>query len=109
MGSPEDEKQLAVVSVKLSQLHGDVGDIKDALKELTAAITRLALVEQQQRQTSMTMERAFEAIDAITVRLKAVEDKLPVLSYTSSWVEKLALVGATAFVTFLLAKLGLKT
>jgi len=40
-----------VLSLKLEMLHHDVVEVKTALNKLSEAITKLALVEQQQLQT----------------------------------------------------------
>ncbi len=47
---------------KLSMLHEDVGDIKSALKDLTSAITRLALVEERMATASAAQERSMKLL-----------------------------------------------
>lgn len=87
-----------VLSVKLEILHSDVVEVKTALNELSKAITKLALVEQQQNQTAQALERAFKAISKIEDRLSALEQTQPKTKETSEWVDRfiLAIVGCAA-------------
>ena len=54
-----------VLESKLSMLHEDVGDIKSALKDLTSAITRLALVEERMATASAAQERAIRLLESL--------------------------------------------
>ena len=103
-----------VFSVKLDALHKDVSEVKNALNKLSDAITKLALVEQQQGQIAAALERAFKAIskveeamthdlDAIDTRLSAVEQAQPKHNSTAIWVDR-ALVGLAGAGITLLAK-----
>lgn len=95
-----------VLSVKLEILHSDVVEVKTALNELSKAITKLALVEQQQNQTAQALERAFKAISKIEDRLSTLEQAQPKTKETSEWVDRfvLAIVGCAA--AFAGVKLG---
>ena len=95
-----------VISVKLEVLHSDVVEMKKALKELSKAITKLALVEQQQNQTAEALERAFKAISKLDDRTTALELTAPKGKETSDWVDRiiLAIVGCAA--AFIGVKLG---
>ena len=89
-----------VLAVRLSALHEDVSEIKTALGKLSDAITKLALVEQNQNMTAETLERAFKAIERIEYRLDALERAQPKHNSTSIWVDRglvaLACAGAMA-------------
>jgi CHAD domain-containing protein len=89
-----------VLAVRLSALHEDVGEIKTALGKLSDAITKLALVEQNQTMTAEALERAFKAIERIEYRLDAIERAQPKNTSTSIWVDRglvaLACAGAMA-------------
>ncbi len=89
-----------VLAVRLSALHEDVGEIKTALGKLSDAITKLALVEQNQNMTAEALERAFKAIERIEYRLDAIERAQPKNTSTSIWVDRglvaLACAGAMA-------------
>ena len=77
-----------ILSVKLEVLHSDVVEVKTALNKLSEAITKLALVEQQQAQTATALERAFKAITRIEERLSAIELSQPKSRETSAWVDR---------------------
>lgn len=97
-----------VLSVKLETLHADVGEVKAALNRLSDAITKLALVEQQQGQLTMALERAFKAIgklednvsrdiEDLDTRVSTIERSQPYLSEASKWIDRglVALAGAS--------------
>ena len=103
-----------VFTVKLDALHKDVGEVKTALNKLSDAITKLALVEQQQGQIAAALDRAFNAIskveeamtrdlDALDVRVVAVELSQPKYKSAALWVDR-ALVGLAGAGVALLAK-----
>ena len=103
-----------VFSVKLDALHKDVGEVKNALNKLSDAITKLALVEQQQGQIAAALERAFKAISnvedalskdmsALDARVTVVEQAQPKFNSAALWVDR-ALVGLAGAGVALLAK-----
>ena len=69
--------ELTVLSAKLEALHSDVSEMRSALKELTSAITKLALIEERQTNTQMAQDRAFQAIKSVETRLYEIEKLLP--------------------------------
>lgn len=89
-----------VLALKLEALHEDVSEVKSALNKLSEAITKLALVEQQQNQIATALERAFKAIGKIEDRQTALEQQyaalLPQQGEMSKWVDRgiVALAGA---------------
>lgn len=103
-----------VFSVKLDALHKDVGEVKNALNKLSDAITKLALVEQQQGQIAAALERAFKAIsnvedalskdlNALDARVTVVERAQPKHNSAALWVDR-ALVGLAGAGMALIAK-----
>ena len=103
-----------VFSVKLDALHKDVGEVKTALNKLSDAITKLALVEQQQDQIAAALDRAFKAIskveEAMTkdlseldARVAIVEKAQPKHNSAALWVDR-ALVGLAGAGMALIAK-----
>lgn len=78
----------SVIAVKLETLHGDVGEIKTALNKLSEAITKLALVEQQQSQTAEALERAFKAIAKMDERVASLEKSNIKTSASTIWVDR---------------------
>lgn len=91
-----------ILAVKLEALHGDVGEIKSALSELSKAITKLAVVEQQQSQNAAALERAFKTLNKIDDRVAALEKAQPRHTEVAKWADRalLALVGAAAALIF---------
>ena len=90
----------SILEIKLHALHEDVGEVKTALNRLSDAITKLALVEQQQGQIAASLERAFKTISKLEDRLTALEQQnaalAPQQSDTAKWVDRgvVALAGA---------------
>ena len=66
-----------MLATKLQALHEDVSEMKSALKDLTSAITKLALIEERQANTQAAQDRAFTAISNIERRLTEIEKILP--------------------------------
>lgn len=94
-----DVKEISDLTSKLHTLHADVSEIKSVLKDLTQAITKLALIEERQGVTNAALERAFNAITRIENRLTELEKFVPMNSQTRIWVERfvVALCGAVLF------------
>lgn len=95
-----------ILQVKLEILHTDVVEVKTALAELSKAITKLALVEQQQSQTAQALERAFKAIAKIENRLTDLEKSQPKVKETSDWVDRFILGIMLVAAGFIGSKLG---
>jgi len=89
-----------ILALKIEALPSDVGEVKTALNKLSEAITKLALVEQQQGQIAQSLERAFKAISKIDDRVSALEQQNAVLAPKQSemamWIDRgiVALAGA---------------
>ena len=97
---------IALLNVRLATLHEDVTDMRATLSKLADAITKLALVEQQQQQTSASVERCFRSIEKIESRLAHLESQLPTLSKTSIWTERGVLAVAGAALMYVAKKVG---
>lgn len=91
-----DVKELNELATKLLSLHEDVSEIKGALRDLTSAITKLALIEERQTVTNAALERAFVAISRVEDRLTELERLAPINNQSRIWVERfvMAVVGA---------------
>lgn len=94
-----DVKELNELATKLMSLHEDVSEIKGALKDLTSAITKLALIEERQTVTNASLERAFVAISRVEDRLSELERMTPMYNQARAWTERfvIALAGAALF------------
>ena len=95
-----------VLSLKLEMLHSDVVEVKTALNKMSEAITKLALVEQQQSQTAEALERAFKTIERIDNRLCALELAAPKTKETSGWMDRFIFAIIMAAMGFIGTKLG---
>jgi hypothetical protein len=91
---------------RLETLHEDVSEVKSALKELAAAITKLALIEERQTQAAAAQERAFAAIERIDARVAALEMQAPANKRVSVWVDRAMYASAGLLVMFVLKKVG---
>lgn len=103
MNAPHDPVLLA----RLDSLHRDVVEVKEAMGQLTDAITRLALAEERQLQMSQALERAFKTIGEQEMRLRAIELAQPIQKQTSEWVGKGMWLAAGAAATYVGKKTGL--
>lgn len=93
---PAGYKEMATLSARLETLHSDVSDIKSALKDLTTAITKLALIEERVAITANALERAFKTIGKIEERVTALELKVPLNERSNAWLDRMVMtiVGA---------------
>ena len=96
-----DVKELNELATKLLSLHEDVSEIKGALKDLTSAITKLALIEERQTVTNAALERAFVAISRVEDRLTDLERLAPMNNQSRVWVERFVLALAGAALVFI--------
>lgn len=115
---PTSDALLHKMVGRLDSLHSDIGDMKSTMRELTAAVTRLALIEERQAQATQSLERAFkeiekcwgriEANDAkVDARIDALEREQPLQKQTSQWVLAAVWGVATGAVVFLAKTMGL--
>lgn len=99
--------ELAAVTAKISTLHDDVVEVKGVLRELTAAITKLALVEERQVQFAAAQERMFSAIGKISDRVSELEKRVPEQSRIAIWVDRGIFALAAAALMYVGKSVGL--
>lgn len=92
---------------RLEVLHNDVTDMKDVLKSLTSAVTRLALIEERQAQAAAAQERSFRAIEGVEKRVADIEKRMPEQDRTAKYVEMLLTALAVAALLYAAKKVGL--
>lgn len=97
----ESYKEMAVLSARLETLHGDVSDIKTAMRDLTNAITKLALIEERVSITATALERAFKTISKIEERLTSLELKVPLNERTNAWLDRIVMTIVGASMAFI--------
>jgi hypothetical protein len=100
---------IQVIASKLDNLHSDVSDLKDVMREMSSAVSKLAIIDERQSQASQTVERMFVAIEKMEVRLTALERSQPIQQLVANWVTAglWAVVCVTAL--FIAKKVGLLT
>lgn len=84
----DQDHKLAVALTRLEGMIGDVADIKATLRELTAAVARLALVEERQASSASALGRAFKEIEDLESRLASLELAQPTQKQAADWVHK---------------------
>jgi hypothetical protein len=97
------EGLVQVIAVRLDNLHADVSGMRDVLKELATAVTKLAIIEERQQQATQALERAFKALEKVETRLDSIEKAQPLQQQSADWVGK-AVWAAVALVGVFLAK-----
>jgi hypothetical protein len=107
MNDQATDATVTLLSSRLQALHSDVGEIKMAMSTLSAAITKLALVEERQAVSNQAMERALNAIERIQDRLTLLERADAHNKRTNKYVDSMVWAAAAAAVMFAAAKVGL--
>ena len=107
------DSDINVVITRLGLLSEDVGELKETLRQIASADTRLALVEERQMQTNEALSRAFKALDKLDIKLVSVEQRIgslermqPQQQQTSAWVTTMLWAAAGAAVMFVAKKVG---
>ena len=108
------ESDINVVITRLGLLSDDVGELKETLRQIASAVTRLALVEERQMQTNEALSRAFKQIDKLDLKLTGIEQRLgtlerlqPLQQQTNGWVMTSVWIAAGAAVMFVAKKTGI--
>ena len=108
------DSDINVVITRLGLLSEDVGELKETLRQIASAVTRLALVEERQMQTNEALSRAFKQIDKLDIKLVSVEQRIgslermqPQQQQTSAWVTTMLWAAAGAAVMFVAKKTGI--
>ena len=108
------DSDINVVITRLGLLSEDVGELKETLRQIASAVTRLALVEERQMQTNEALSRAFKALDKLDIKLVSVEQRIgslerlqPQQQQTTTWVVSAVWAAAGAALLFIAKKAGL--
>lgn len=96
----QEQSDLRVLSERFQALHDDVSEIKSAIRDLAAAITKLALIEDRQSNVAAAQERLFAALARLELRVIELEKSSPANNQTHAWVEKAILLAAGAALLF---------
>ena len=107
MPTSNETKSVELLSAQIAVLHDDVGEVRSVLRELTSAITKLALVEERQAMATDALNRAFSAISKCEGRLSEIEKKMPSFDRTALWVDKAVWAAAAAALVYIAKAAGL--
>ena len=100
IGHGQEQSDLLVLSERFQALHDDVSEIKSAIRDLAAAITKLALIEDRQSNVAAAQERLFASLARLELRVIELEKSMPANNQTHAWVEKAILLAAGAALLF---------
>lgn len=79
---------IQVIASRLDNLHEDVAGMRDVLRELASAVTKLAVIEERQTQSAQALERAFKVLEKVETRLDTIEKSQPMQQQSTDWVTK---------------------
>lgn len=87
---------MTLLALKFDTIHADVTEIKGAIREMTTAVNKLAVIEERLATAVSAQERAFKALSKIEERVTALEQKAPMYDKSTMWVDRviLAVIGA---------------
>ncbi len=75
-----DDTTVKIVADRLQSLHQDVNELKDSMresmKEMSSAVTKLVLLEERNTQTVRLIERAMKELDDQKVEHNKLVDKV---------------------------------
>lgn len=91
---------------QVGRMANDMDEMKQSMKELSQNMSRLALAEERITQTNAVIERLFKAVEVLTARVGALEQKAVIAAQTGKWVDKIVWLVFGAAVTTVLVKSG---
>jgi uncharacterized coiled-coil protein SlyX len=98
---------IQVIAVRLDNLHADVSGMRDVLKELATAVTKLAVIEERQGQAAQALERAFKVLEKVEARLDALEHAQPLQMQSTDWINRGMWAAVGVLALFIIKKVGL--
>lgn len=101
------DPDMSLLSHRLDTLHADVGEMKAAMKELTTAITKLALIEERQTYAASAQERAFLVLSKLEERVAKLETLAPANKRVNVWLDRATWAGLGLLAMLVVKKSGL--
>jgi len=109
---------LQIVADRINSLHEDVSELKeslrDSMKEVATAVTKLVQMEERQIQSSQAIERAFKAsednqkdVRELNKRITELEREVPRNHETSEWIRGIMYGAVGLCAMFIAKKVGL--
>lgn len=87
------DASIQLMASEMQRMRSDVAEMKAAFKEISATLSKIALVEERQTHMAASVERAFKEIEKVQARLDKLEQAAPITQRTNRWVE-MGLIGA---------------
>lgn len=107
MDDKNQSATLAVLSHRVEVMHEDLSEMRLVLKELSAAIYKLALVEERQEQFADAQSRAFKVLESLEQRVSELEKRAPESNRTTVWLDRAALTAVAAVFIYFAKQVGL--
>lgn len=87
---------LEIIAERMNRMAIDMDDMRMSMKELSHAMSRIAIVEERIARNASATERAFKNIEGIDQRVTTLESKSVQYGKTTDWVDKViwAVIGA---------------
>lgn len=82
-----DSPEIAVALSRMQDMSKDLQEIKTSVRELASAVSRLAVIEERQANTSDSIARAFKEIRGVADRVTNLEQAAPMQNHTSELVQ----------------------
>ena len=95
------------VLVRLDRMEKAHDETRDTLREMAAAINKLAVIEERQQVASSAIERLAAEQKNLDERMRALEISEPMQAQTAEWVKNAVWAAASAAAMFAAGKLGL--
>ena len=118
MGEHEISTAITQMAGQIQALTRDMGEMRDAMKDVAKAMNRLALAEERIAQVNEALGRAFKQIDAVNDKLAKFDPELsgrvmklelnqPLQKQTQTWVQNAVWAAVVLVGMFAAKKLGL--
>ena len=99
--------EVMLLAQRVEAMHEDFNEMQLVLRELTAAITKLALVEERQSQQSAALDRAFKVLERLEARTALLELAAPDHKRAAAWMDRGAFAALGVLGMYVAKKLGL--
>lgn len=91
----QDDITLKVIADNMQLMHEDVSDLrndmKESLKDISAALVQLCLVEERQEHSKLAMQRIDKKVDDLDARIDIIEKEQPQTKLVTGWIIKAAM------------------
>jgi hypothetical protein len=78
---------MALAIARMELMANDMSEIKQSMRELASAVSRLAVIEERQGASGEAIGRAFKEIAALGARIGVLEQNQPIQQQSSDFVQ----------------------